>query len=81
MPKTPDEMTRFKEFEERLKKAMDQSIALQTQQMNQIKNLERELADVNNIEGLGPADVVTEKVDESGKAKKKLKGILKKPKQ
>eukprot|EP00112_Aurelia_sp_Birch-Aquarium-sp1_P016422 Seg3723.1 transcript_id=Seg3723.1/GoldUCD/mRNA.D3Y31 product="hypothetical protein" protein_id=Seg3723.1/GoldUCD/D3Y31 len=77
---TPDEITKTKEFEERLRQALEQSRMLQNQQMNQIKNLENEISLANKDEGLGVIDAMGEK---SSKIKKprKLKGILKKPKQ
>ena len=77
---TPDEITKTKEFEERLRQALEQSRLLQNQQMNQIKSLENEISLANKDEGLGIIDAMDGK---SSKIKKprKLKGILKKPKQ
>ncbi len=75
---TPDDITQTKEFESRLKQALEQSRLLQVQQMNQIKNLENELSQADKDEGLGIIDAVSEKP--KPKKAKKLKGILKKPK-
>ncbi len=76
---TPDELTTTKEFEDRLKQALEQSKLLQIQQMNQIKNLETELSQVDKDKGLGVIDAISERP--KPKKPKKLKGILKKPKE
>ena len=74
---TPDELSEMKEFEERLKKALDQSRMLQSQQMSQITNIENEIA--NTTGGLEFFDLAEEKARKAKKPRK-LKGILKKPK-
>jgi len=76
---TPDEGKRVEEFEERLKYALEQSLLLQMKQMNQIDNLEQDLKELMGTEGLGAIDVFADIPKK--KVKKKLKGILKKPKQ
>lgn len=78
---TPDEMTRVHEFEERLKFALEQSLILQMKQMNQIDSLEKDLKELMGDEGLGSVDVFSETPAKKKTKKKKLKGILKKPKQ
>ena len=75
---TPDEMTETKEFEERLRRALEQSRMLQMQQMSQITNIENEIANAND--GFELFDVAEKKIRKSNKPRK-LKGILKKPKQ
>ena len=76
---TPDEITQTKQFEARLKQALEQSKQLQIQQMKQISTLEQEITLANKDQGLGVIDAVSEKP--KLKKVKKLKGILKKPKQ
>ncbi|XP_065071198.1 proprotein convertase subtilisin/kexin type 7-like [Rhopilema esculentum] len=75
---TPDDLSETKQFEERLKRALEQSRILQTQQMNQIMNLENEISIANKGDGF---DLPAEKNDAKQKKPKKLKGILKKPRQ
>ena len=75
---TPDDLSETKQFEERLKRALEQSRILQTQQMNQIMNLENEISNANSGDGF---DLSAEKNDAKQNKPKKLKGILKKPKQ
>lgn len=76
---TPDEMYETKEFEERLRRALEQSRMLQIQQMSQIKNIENEIASTND-DGFEIFDL-KEKKAKTSKKPRKLKGILKKPKQ
>lgn len=76
---TPDEIAETKEFEERLRRALEQSRMLQAQQISQIKNIENEIASVKD-DGFEFFHSGAEK-SRKGKKPRKLKGILKKPKQ
>ena len=75
---TPDEISEMKEFEERLKKALEQSRMLQLQQMSQITNIENEIANTND--GLELFEDLVKEKTKKVKKPRKLKGILKKPK-
>ncbi|XP_047128901.1 proprotein convertase subtilisin/kexin type 7 isoform X1 [Hydra vulgaris] len=76
---TPDEAARVADFEERMKFALEQSLKLQMKQLVQIDDLKQDMEVI--MREMSGKDFFSEKPGRKCKTRKKLKGILKKPKQ